>query len=251
MIMRGGGDFNLAALSQFAVAWNNAAHCNTYQVKKFFPVFEGEAFILAHQAYHQIVLATHAFSAPRKVIPGQQIGQILPGQIGRRRTAARLQQLVKIRQALIERIRSDHLVMVAAETAAQNQIAFCLAHIIEVFACQQAQQGIANFSSGELLLVIFQLIQQYRDKVHHRFHLRMLLQVIGHIGVVLYRMQIDPRQQKVSAVIVAIIWLMHVPEKNKIDGFVHMKITKIFTSSNLLRKMISVCGVSSDPAYLG
>jgi hypothetical protein len=42
----------------------------------------------------------------------------------------------------------------------------------------------------------------------------MLFQMICHVGVILDRVQINPRQQEVSTGMIAIIWLVHVPEKN-------------------------------------
>ena len=108
-----------------------------------------------------------------------------------------------------------------------------LADKLQVGRGQHAQQRIAELAAGKLLRVILYLIEQHRHKIHHAVDLRMALEMRRHIDIILDGVQIDPGQDEFSGrriasadfcghrAMIAIIRLVHVPEKNQVEGFHH------------------------------
>ena len=215
------------------------------KVEQCAPVGVTEVFCLAHQADHQLMLAAQALAAPYQVIPGKQIGIELPGQVAQGRSGAATQHLIQIGQTLVAGIGGDHLGVVAAETAVQDQIALFRLQPFQALARQQAQQGIAQAAAGKLLRVVFQLIEQHRHEIDHRTYAGMLLQVVGHVGVILDGVQVNPWQQEFAAAIRAVIRLVHMPEENHIDCLGHP------SDSLLPVQAVSARGVSPAPACPG
>ncbi len=83
-----GGNLDLPALRQFAITRNNAGNEFAYQVEQAFAVFVVEALIPAHHVDEHVMFAAHTFAAPHQVVPDQQVGHVLSGQVGQRRIAA-------------------------------------------------------------------------------------------------------------------------------------------------------------------
>ena len=63
-----------------------------------------------------------------------------------------------------------------------------------MFVAQHPEQRIADMAALELLFIILQLLDQDGHEIHHRLRLRMLLQMKGHVGVILHGVQIRPGQ---------------------------------------------------------
>ncbi len=112
----------------------------------------------------------------------------------------------------------DHSQVFDAQTALREQCALLRAHWFRRIARKQPQQGVAQFSALELVGVILQLVEQHRHPVDHRAHARMVLEMPGHVCVILDRMQVHPGQRELAASLVAVIRLVHVPNQHQIEG---------------------------------
>jgi hypothetical protein len=73
---------------------------------------------------------------------------------------------------------------------------------------------------SDLAAVVLDLVEQHRHEIDHRADARMPLQMVGHVGVILDRMQVYPRQHVLVAGMVAVVRLVHVPEKDQIEALV-------------------------------
>jgi hypothetical protein len=129
--------------------------------------------------------------------------------------------LEQIGQALVRWEWGNHLGMVAAKARVQNQFSVIGGNLAQVFVSQHAQQWVSQLSCFKLIDVVLQLVKQDRHKIHDGTNIWMLFQVIGHVRVILDRMQVGPWQQEITAFIVAVIRLMHMPKKDYFDGFSH------------------------------
>ena len=216
MAVGGGGELDLAALGQRAVAGDQAAQDLAHQRHEPLPVLESETLALRHQLGQRRLPSHLGFARPDQVIPDQDVGEIGAGEIARRPALA-VEQLVQFLQALVARIGRHHALMVAGKAAGQHQAALGLVHAIQVFPRQQAQQGIAEGAGFELARVILDLVEQHRHEIHHRPHSRMVLQVRRHVGVVLEGVQVGPRPAEFAAGEVPVIRLVHVPEKDQLE----------------------------------
>jgi len=65
--------------------------------------------------------------------------------------------------------------------------------------------------------VIRDLLEQDRREVHHGTRLRGRLQVCGHIGVVLHRMEVGPREGVGLLPLLEILRLVHVPAQHDVQ----------------------------------
>ncbi len=176
-----------------------------------------EAFALGHQFGEQRLAAALGFAAPGEVVPGQQVGAIGAGQVGERGRPFAHQRLVQLQQPPEAGKRLDHRRPVAAEAAVQEQRALRGGQVVEAGALQQAQQGVAEHAGLELAHVVVDLIEQHRHEIDHRAHARMALEMRRHVGVVLERVQVGPRQREAAAGTIAVIRLVHVPEEDQIE----------------------------------
>jgi hypothetical protein len=93
--------------------------------------------------------------------------------------------------------------------------------------------GVAKLPVGELLRVVLDLVEQYRDEIDDAMNLRMAFQVRRHVDVVLHGMQVHPGQDELAAcravsadfcssagrAVVPIVRLVHVPEEDEIELF--------------------------------
>ena len=144
-------------------------------------------------------------------------------------------------QALVLGKGGQHGGLVAAKAGGQQHLPVRLAEVLQVGRRQHAQQRIAKPAAGELLRVVLDLVEQHRHQIDHTADLRMAFEVPGHVDVVLHGMQIDPgqhelragfgRRRSVSAnslrpcgsfqrrAMIAIVRLMHVPEKDQVELF--------------------------------
>src|SRR5665647_911874 len=117
-------------------------------------------------------------------------------------------------------IRRQHFFMVTLKTAFKNQLPLHGCDLVKIIRSQQGQQRIAYLALGKLPRVIFQLIQQYRNKIECGTGGWISLQVIRHIGVILDGVEIGPWQHKLTSQYVPIIGLVHVPVKIEVKlGF--------------------------------
>ena len=70
----------------------------------------------------------------------------------------------------------------------------------------------------DLRPIIGQLLQQDRGKIDHRPCLRVRLQMGRHIHIVLYAVQIDPRQLVVTMIRPPVVRLVHVPAQHHLQA---------------------------------
>ncbi len=132
-----------------------------------------------------------------------------------------LQPGIQTVQPFIRGIRRNHFGFVTAETALKDQCTLGGAELHRIRMRQQTQQGVAQGACGKLIDVILDLVEQNGHKIHHGAHLGMTLQMSGHVGVILDGVQVCPGQNKIARFIIAVIWLVHMPEEDKINRFFH------------------------------
>ena len=122
VVMRRGGYLDLPRFGQLAIARNDAGNQFADEIEQLLAVFIAESLGLAHQLRHQGMFTAHALAAPDQVIPGQQVGHILAGQIGQCNLPFRLQAVEQFQQALVCRIGCDHPGVIAAEARIDSQL---------------------------------------------------------------------------------------------------------------------------------
>ncbi|OGA64861.1 MAG: hypothetical protein A3F77_05755 [Betaproteobacteria bacterium RIFCSPLOWO2_12_FULL_67_28] len=111
----------------------------------------------------------------------------------------------------------DHAVVVGVKALRERVLPLDAGERRGLLARQQPQQRIAQHAARELRAVILQLIEQHRREVDHGAHL-VALEMPRHVGVVLDGVQIDPRQGELSARVVAVIRLVHVPQQHQVQA---------------------------------
>src|SRR6185312_8941834 len=114
----------------------------------------------------------------------------------------------------------DHLLALGLEACAQQFQALGRLRRHRVGA-QERKHGVRQRATGPQVLAhpardLLELLEQHGREVDHRTRRRVSLQVRGHVGVVLDRVQIGPRQYVLAGERITILWLVHVPQEH--DG---------------------------------
>ena len=82
---------------------------------------------------------------------------------------------------------------------------------------RNAQQGVAPLAAGKLFGVVGNLVEQHGHEIDRAANVRVMLEVRRHVGVILDGVQENPGQQELAGFRMAIIRLVHVPEKGEIS----------------------------------
>ena len=212
-----GGQLDLAALGQRPVTRYQVAQGVADIAEQAAPVVNSEALALAHQFRQQGRAPPFRLAGPRQVIPGDQVGEVASRQIADAKARLVAAQAAQLEQALVARVGSEYARMVAAETGLEQPMALLQGEVVMAFPHQHAQQGIAQGVAVELGDVVLDLVQQHGNEIHHGADRRVALQVGGHVRVVLEAVQIDPGQQELAAVVIAVIRLVHMPEEDQVQ----------------------------------
>ena len=175
---------------------------------------------LGLQGTHTQVIDPGTLPHPGEVVPDQQIDQKLIVEITHgigvfQRVPGQLSQFVEMPETF------DQPVFVCTQTCLQD-IASSLHIHRQAGAGQGGQQRVpdqlATLEPGiELLYIIVDLFQQHRGEIDHRPGIRVVLQVGGHVRIVLDPMQIDPGQMIVALTRPFVIGLVHMPAEDNLQ----------------------------------
>ena len=217
MVVRRAGDLDLPALGETAPARDDIARDAPDHREQRATVGGGEMLALRHQLDDHRMIATHGLARPREVVPGEQVGQVAAGQVVEPSTALRLGETEEFEQPPIRGIGLDHLLVIRAEAAVEEQVAIGRAEGVEFLGIEEAEQRVAQPAGVELVGVVLELVQQHRHPVHHGTYARMPLEVRRHVRVILHGVQVDPRQAELPCHAVPEIRLVHMPEEHEVD----------------------------------
>ncbi len=164
-----------------------------------------------------MAVAAQAFAGPHEHEPDGEVDVKTAGQVAHGVGVLRPDEGEQVAQAAIRGERFEHGRRVAAEGHVEQPVLLCRRQQVGIGVGDDAQQRIAPLPAAELVAVVLDLVEQHRHEIDRAAHAGMALEVAGHVGVVLERVQQHPGQHEIAAFRVPVVRLVHVPEEGEIS----------------------------------
>ncbi|MNN15565.1 hypothetical protein D3C81_1286720 [compost metagenome] len=209
-------EFDLPGFGQRPVAGDQTGQDAGQFGEQALAVLLVELAALGHQLGNDAARAAQGLAAPGQQIPGGEVGEVVVGEIVQGIAVLFAQQIRQVAQTPVGGEGLQHGRGVAVKGVVEQPGPVGLAQGLRRRRVEDAQQGVAPLAVVQLSAVVLDLLEQHRDEIDRAVHAGVPLQVAGHVGVILERVQQHPGQDELAGLGVPVVRLVHVPEQGEI-----------------------------------